>query len=81
MVMERDPICKFRKSFNFGLILHLISQEFTKFLVKEFFTSEVIGQKVRVGGHPSPVPSGLKNFAQQAGQFTCNWFTEGRGGG
>ena len=51
MAMSRDPRSKFQKKIYFFLILHLMSEKVTKFLVEKLSTSEVISQKPH-GGWP-----------------------------
>ena len=55
MVMSRGPRCSFQKFFYFVLILYLIFEKVTKFLVEKLSTSEVISQKPH-WKHPPPPP-------------------------
>ena len=69
-VMSRDSRSKFQKNFYFVLILHLILEIVTKFLVEKLSTSEVISKNPTGGGkHPPPVPLGLKFRDRNAQHF------------
>ena len=60
MAVSCDPRSKFRKTFNFFLIMHLILGKVTKFLVGKLSTSEVISQKPHGGVENTPSPSAFR---------------------
>ena len=74
MVISRDPRSKFRKFFNFVLILHLILGKSAKFLV-ESSPIQKLSAKNLMGVEtppPPPVPLGLRSCLSTKTMIGCD---------